>query len=182
MGGEKQLLVYQGKSLIQRAVETALSAGYPVTVVLGAYKQKILPELIGYPIDYLTNHHWAVGISSSIKAGLSYINDHHAEIDGVLITLADQPRINKQHLTKIFQSATNSSTIVATRYQGIDGVPAFFPKKFFKLLNQLEGDSGARRIIKQHPNHVKSIDFPAASFDIDTKQDWKDFLEGGLES
>ena len=174
--------MYQGKSLIQRAVESALSAGYPVTVVLGAYYQEILPELTRYPVDHLTNPHWAQGISSSIKAGLTHIIDQHVEVDGVLITLADQPHITEQHLAKIFQSATDSSTIVATRYQGIDGVPALFPKKFFNLLKDLEGDSGARGVIKQHPNQVKSIVFPAASFDIDTEQDWKDFLEGRSES
>jgi Uncharacterized MobA-related protein len=47
MGRPKQLLSYQGRSLILHAVEVALaSMSQPIIVVLGAYVEQIKPELM----------------------------------------------------------------------------------------------------------------------------------------
>ncbi len=177
MGRIKQLLAFDGKSLLQRSIENAQETGLPVIVVLGAYSDQILPLVESYSVKYVINEQWGKGISTSIHAGVVYALEHTPDLDGIIVTLADQPQITSGHLVSILSFATNNGGIIATEYKGFSGVPAYFPKKYFEELKTLEGDTGAVALIKKWSDNVVSIPFPAAALDIDTEQDWKDFIE-----
>jgi len=67
--------------------------------------------------------------------------------------------------------------IVASSYAETLGPPVIFSSKYFPDLMQLEGDSGARKIITQHPDEVASISFPEGNIDIDTQADYEALLK-----
>ena len=67
--------------------------------------------------------------------------------------------------------------IVASEYNAVAGVPAIFPQSYFEQLLALDGDHGARQIIRQYPHHVITEAMPNAVMDIDTKQDLMKFQE-----
>ena len=70
MGEPKQLLVFDGRPLLVRAVDAALaSAAWPVVVVLGAHAEKIRPLLARHPVLISENPAWAEGMASSVRAG-----------------------------------------------------------------------------------------------------------------
>jgi len=177
MGRTKQLLQCDGKTLVQRALENALSTNEPVLLVLGAKKDEIIPTIQGYLVNVVINENWANGISSSLLVGVNSALSTEPDLDGVLITLADQPHITASHLKRILAAAANSR-IIATAYHGVQGVPVYIPKRYFQQLYQLIGDVGAKALIEKNASQVKSIPFPAGAFDIDTEEDWKDFSEG----
>ncbi len=178
MGSPKQLLVHQNKSLIQRSIENATATGVPVLVIIGANSNQIEPLIAEYSVTVVINQWWETGISSSIQAGLESAIEQDPDLQGVLITLADLPEITTTHLKTLLDSTATDSSIVATEFQDVQGVPAYFPKKYFDQLNTLKGDKGAMVLIKKWSDQVVGISFPAAAWDIDTKQDWKDFIEG----
>src|SRR5882672_9176525 len=71
MGTPKQLLVYQGQTLIRRSVETALSSlCRPVVVVIGAHAELVKHELEQLPALVADNGEWEKGMSSSIRIGI----------------------------------------------------------------------------------------------------------------
>lgn len=179
MGRVKQLLAFGGKSLLQRSIENAQATGLPVIVVLGAYGAQTRPLVERYSVKYVINENWRIGISTSIQAGLTQAIEHFPDLTGVLITLVDQPQITSDHLNSILKSAANKFEMVATEYEGVKGVPAYYPKKYFEQLKKLKGDTGAAVLIKKWSKYVVSLPFPAAALDIDTEQDWKDFIERG---
>ena len=72
MGRIKQLLEFEGKTLIQRSLEKAINTGIPVIVILGAGKDEIVPTIQDYSVQIAINENWANGISSSLIAGLRY--------------------------------------------------------------------------------------------------------------
>ena len=52
LGSPKQLLVYEGKSLLRRACDTALAAGFSsVNVVVGANAAQCQEELLGLRVQ-----------------------------------------------------------------------------------------------------------------------------------
>ncbi len=177
MGCVKQLLSYHGKSLLQRSIENAQATGLSVIVVLGAYINQIRPLVESYGVKYVINKQWRKGISTSIHAGIIDALEHTPGLMGILIALADQPLVTSDHLNSIIKLAENNSDIVATEYQGISGVPAYFPQKYLTELKKLKGDTGAMELIKKWSEYVVGIPFPAAALDIDIEQDWKDFIE-----
>ena len=66
MGRPKQPLPFEGRTLLRRAVETALGSDCrPVIVTIGAHKELIGPELQSLPVLVAHNPDWPQGMSSS---------------------------------------------------------------------------------------------------------------------
>lgn len=57
--------------------------------------------------------------------------------------------------------------MVASRYAGLRGVPAVFPRNTFTALAALRGDQGARALLRDDANPIDFI-APHASGDVDT--------------
>lgn len=108
----------------------------------------------------------------------------------VLFTLADLPSLNTQDLIRLIDaSKAYPNHIVCSEWHKNgekDGqkcgepnsrltVPAIFPEEMFSELSALQGDTGAKPIIKKYAKlgKVTAVSIPNAQFDIDTPQDWK---------
>jgi molybdenum cofactor cytidylyltransferase len=74
------------------------------------------------------------------------------------------------------QQQASGKAMVAAAYDEKMGTPAIFSKQVFDKLFELEGDTGARKLIKQYPNDVASIAFEAGRVDIDTEADYKTLM------
>src|SRR5437868_14169899 len=69
MGTPKQLLRYDGETLLRRAVRVALGARCrPAVVVLGAQAEALRGEVVGAQV--VINEEWAEGMASSLRCGL----------------------------------------------------------------------------------------------------------------
>ncbi len=173
MGSPKQLLHWKGELLIQRAARTVLDSGCsPVVVVLGAYANLIAPTLRDFPVHLIENEEWVKGMGLSIRAGLKESLRLDSDLDGVLITLCDQPHVTAANLRAMISFwGESGKAIVASRYNHLAGVPAAFARSIFSELINLEGESGARKLINIHRNACAEYDLPAAAFDLDTPAD-----------
>ena len=178
MGRPKQLLSYQGRSLILHAVEVALaSLCQPIIVVLGAYVERIKPELMPKAVQVVENSQWQEGMSSSIRAGMSMLLKTNSKLDAVIISLADQPLVSPQIFNQLIQSYQETQkVIVASKYNETTGVPALFGNALFPELMQLEGDKGAKALIQKYIDTGLILLIPEAAIDIDTPDDYKQLL------
>ena len=178
MGKPKQLLTYQGSSLISHAVKIGLNSNCrPVIVVLGAYKEQVKPQIDKLPIEIIENSDWETGMSSSIRAGINAINQSNSNLDSVIIALADQPLISEavfNQLIKEYRDTNNK--IIAADYDDIVGVPALFDKNFFSELMDIEGDRGAKALIRKYRDEVLTVPVAEAAIDFDTPDDYQKLL------
>ena len=180
LGKPKQLLKYKGKSLIERAAQTALAAECEnVAVVLGANAAQIKSELENLPLEIVVNEDWATGISSSIKAGLKRISEINPNLSAVVLMLCDQPFVNAETLSRLLQIRRQSGKkIAACRYGETIGVPAVFVRELFSEIYNLQGDTGAKFLIKKYlASEVETLLFSEAAIDIDTPQDYEKLTE-----
>lgn len=179
LGEPKQMLPYKGKSLLWQAAHTALSTGLqPLVVVLGAGYDAIRKELQGMKLQVVENQHWAEGMSGSVKAGLTAALELDPKLDAVIFMVCDQPYVNKEVLDELVKTKVSTGkAIVASRYHNNLGTPALFTRGVFAALLELEGDTGARKLIKQRELDVAVVDFPQGAIDIDTKNDYDLFLQ-----
>ncbi|SOE19876.1 molybdenum cofactor cytidylyltransferase [Spirosomataceae bacterium TFI 002] len=178
MGTPKQLLDIHGKSLLLRVIENCLDLkGHKVTVVLGANKALIKPTLEGLPINIVENDQWETGMSSSIKMGLvgSYMIDKN--IDGVIVVAGDMPSVSELHLRSLLEKAQKTDKhIVASSYGDILGVPSLFKREILNELLDLEGDKGAAQVFQKHKAQIVHVPLGHSSVDIDTKEDYFNYL------
>lgn len=175
MGLPKQLLSIEKKTLLEIVIENAKSSNaHTVLCVLGSPNSDIVTVVRNCGINYISNPHFQKGLSSSIAMGIEFLSQK--DLDAVLITLGDQPLVDALSLNKLIKSfELNPKKISATSYVNNKGVPAIFPKKYFKNLTELEGDSGAKNLL--NTEDVESIEINKDKLiDIDTKQDYVDFL------
>ena len=87
--------------------------------------------------------------------------------------LSDQPFVDEKTIRSLLDTyRTTGKPIVASEYNGVLGVPALFDRMMFEELTKLEGDAGARVIIRQSLSEdIATISAPEAAFDIDTPDD-----------
>jgi molybdenum cofactor cytidylyltransferase len=179
LGRPKQLIDYEGETLLKRAVRLAREAGFhPVVVVLGAESEAIRTGIAAGDAVVVDNDAWQEGIASSMRAGLRAIAEHEPQSAGVLMMPCDQPRLSADHLRMLLSTfrAERGPCIVASVYAGARGVPALFPAAMFSELNLLSGDMGARKLLVDAPVPVLEVGFPGGEVDIDSPGDLAQLL------
>lgn len=179
LGSPKQLLVYQGKSLLKHVVNAALQTSMrPVVVVLGANSDAVKKEIEGTELMVVENEGWEEGMASSLRCGLAAVQKISADVDGIIFMVCDQPFVSKSLLESLLQAQHETGLpIVASSYEGKLGTPALFHQSLFAELMELKGDTGARKLIREHEDLVKTVAFPKGIIDIDTKADYDTLLQ-----
>jgi molybdenum cofactor cytidylyltransferase len=175
LGTPKQLLSYQGQSLIKHTIESAISSVcQPIIVVLGANVENICSEISEYSIKIVENSDWYLGMSSSIRRGILSLITDYQNIDAVVITVCDQPFLSSTIINNLVAKYySTNKPIIACEYANTLGVPVLFSQSFFSELANLSEDVGAKKLIKNHYHQVASIPFPLGEIDIDTPQDYQ---------
>tara|TARA_Y100000022_G_scaffold196611_1_gene203866 strand:- start:438 stop:998 length:561 start_codon:yes stop_codon:yes gene_type:complete len=172
-GNIKQLVKIDGVSMALRSYNILNNVLEGRTyLVLGANAEFIARDF--QVSNTIYNRRWSMGLGSSISYVATEMKNESA-CSGVLITLGDQVKLNEQDYQKLVE-VYDGKNIVVSSYGCKKGPPAIFPRKYFKQLIHLKGDIGAREVISSNRNFVTSCRLDNASFDIDFKDDLRDFL------
>ena len=96
LGEPKQLLRFEGESLVRRTVRAGLStAPSQAVLVLGATPGDIAAEIAGLPVARVACPQWQAGLGASLATGLGALD---AGIAGALVLVCDQPALEGAHL------------------------------------------------------------------------------------
>jgi molybdenum cofactor cytidylyltransferase len=174
LGEPKQLLPYQGKTLLEHALQAAAALRAASVLVLGANADRLLKMVSNKAIETVVNDNWEEGMASSIRVGLRRMLDLHPDIKGIICMVCDQPFVTEKLLEELLERYYQTGKpIIASGYSNTIGTPAFFDNTVFSRLLELKGDEGAKRIMKENPEWVDIVDFPAGNIDIDTQSDYE---------
>ncbi|NZD49434.1 nucleotidyltransferase family protein [Rhizobium leguminosarum] len=170
-GGRHKLLAeFDGVPLVRRSALTALGAdAASVIVVTGHRRSEIDAALDGLALTFVDNPDYASGMASSLKAGFSSRDADSAE--GILVMLADMPGISTTHLNALISAFRNAGgeAVVRAVSQGKPGNPVILPRSLRQAVLRLEGDVGARDIVKASGLPGLDVDLgEAALLDVDT--------------
>jgi len=174
----KQLLEIRGKTMIEIVVEKAIKSRLNEVIVVLGYKSEMIREHVekylnqSKPITIVYNPDFRRGLSTSLKAGLKAINrDSRAAV----FILADQPLIKIETINQLIEvHSSMNCLIVAPIYRGRRGNPVLVDRRLFEEIFKLEGDVGARPLIKRHIDGVvyMATDDLGVIADIDTMEDY----------
>jgi len=178
IGKPKQLLVYNNKSLIRHIADESIEAvGRNVIIVLGADARLIEPESNAAEIIVVENAGWQMGMASSIRTGLSAMLAMQPSVDGIILTVCDQPFVSADVFKELISLKENTDKeIIACAYDDTIGTPALFSKNYFAKLLDLKGEEGAKNILMQYNEDLVTISFPLGGKDIDTMDDYRNLL------
>lgn len=178
LGQPKQLLPYQGKTLLQHVIAQAREAGAePIVVVTGAHAAAISTVLEQEPVETVFNAHWAEGKASSIVAGLHYLLNTYPETRKIILSVCDQPYVSAALFKQLdLVQEESGKNIVASAYAGTLGTPVLFTRKYFHALLELHKEEGAKKLLALNKADVAQVDFPQGYLDIDTMEDYEKLL------
>ena len=180
MGQPKQLLPWGEKTMLQQVVDTLLVTPVSeIIVVLGYRAEDIAPTLQDRPVHIVVNQDWPQGLSTSVRTGLQAL---HKPWDAVLFALADQPNIPSEVITALIEEYQRKrALLVVPTYQGQRGNPVIFDRSLLPELLAIQGDQGGRQLLARHREKTAEVvvDTPAVITDIDTPDDYDDYLVAG---
>ena len=181
LGRNKLLLSFKGKPLIAHAVDTLLaSAVDPIVIVLGHEADQVRAAVGERRVIFVENREYREGLGSSIRTGLAAIP---VSTDAIMIYLPDQPLLEPddvKFLIRAFAEAgkTNKS-IVVPLFRGQRGNPVIIDSSYRTLILAMAGETGCRRVIKQNPDQVLTVEMETDPVvrDVDTADEYERLLK-----
>lgn len=180
----KQLLEWERKSLLEYQIDklSALEVK-EVVVILGHESEKLRKNVknIKANVTFLECQNYEDGLSASLKCGLSYASRSYRS---VLIMLLDLPLIQFHTIDAVLKKGSllmkheRETFSVQPTYMNKKGHPVFIGNFFLVDWGSLQGDMGAKPLLKQMNKSADlSTNDTGIFFDIDTDEDYKKALE-----
>ncbi|MFN8701866.1 MAG: NTP transferase domain-containing protein [Rhodospirillales bacterium] len=168
----KLFVEIDGRSLIDHAVAAATGSQAAATiVVLGNEAARARAALARRVATLVENPDYASGLASSLRVGLGAVP---ADCDGVVVLLADMPGVTPAHVDRLiaaFSPLEGRAICVAAR-NGKRGNPVLWARRYLPEMAALDGDQGARSLIRRHEDAVCEVDMPddGVLTDLDTPE------------
>lgn len=173
LGSPKQLLPWGSSSLLQDRLAMCRELNLPLWLTLGANAEACWAALDDRcdlrRID-VADH--ADGLSGSIRAAVA-VAQTQPSIARLLILPLDQYRVDAGWLRELLALAERwPQSMIASCCAGLRGAPAVFPRAYFSALASLQGDAGARRLLREtKPPQVIDLQREHCPGDLDTIDD-----------
>lgn len=166
-GVDNKLLAIPGD--LQQAVVFAAASNMLQTVpVLAVCRNPLLvPGLTAAGCTTLICADAGLGMSASLKYGVQ----HAAQAQGWIIALGDMPYVRPSTYAGLLAALKDGVDIAVPVYLGQRGNPVAFSRRHLSRLMALEGDRGARQLLKEFPVREIPVNDPGIHRDIDTRDD-----------
>lgn len=173
LGRPKQLEPWGDTTLLGHVV--AKTRRFPVDevwVVLGAHLEEIVATVDLADCGIVENPEWSEGIASSLRVGLDALTQL-SRAEAALIVIGDQPDIDPDVVGEVIaRFHTGAAPVVIPKYRYSWGNPVVVARSLWPRLMSLEGDEGAQRLFRAHPEWVEEVwtdHLPTR--DVDTESD-----------
>ena len=147
---------------LRATCDDVLAVLRPDDTVLGERLQELGCRVV-------VNQQAAAGLGSSLAAGVRA----SANAAGWLVALADMPFIASTSHQAVCESLLSGASLVVPTHGGQRGHPVGFSREWLGELSRLDGDVGARHILRDHPERVEvlAVDDPGILADVDHPED-----------
>ncbi len=168
-GSAKQLAELDGVPLLEHAIRAveAVPAIDRIVVVLGARADEIRAGVDFGSAEVVVCEDWDTGQAASLRCAIAAVA---ADADVVLLTLGDMPRITPQVIARFADLATEHGAQTRARglYDGAPGHPVALGSAYFDAISALEGDVGAREVLKRIGAYPIEVGHLCSGVDVDT--------------
>jgi molybdenum cofactor cytidylyltransferase len=159
-----------GKPMVARVVDNILSSrARPVLVVTGHRGDEVRQAVGARPVTFVDAADYESGLSASLKSGIAALP---ADAAAAIVCLGDMPLVTGRMIDRLIDSfdPDEGRLIVAPAHGGRIGNPILWDRSFFPEILALDGDTGARTLLKRHAEQVAEIamDDDAVLRDFDT--------------
>ena len=145
----------------------------------GAYRGQIESEIRPFArkAKSFYNDNWERGMGNSLAKGISEITQH-GDYDAVIVLLADQVMVEANCIQRLLELHQKTGKGIVHSYYGADyGPPTLFSSKYFDAMKQLDGDIGAKPLVKKNISDLAAFFYPPAKIDIDHLEEYYELVK-----
>ena len=164
----KLIKIFKNRPLIHHALNSVQNSKIKKLIIVLGYQFKEVKKKIkkNKKIIFVHNKNYKNGMSSSIKSGLKKISKKDK---GFIILQSDMPFVKTSDINKIYNSIIRKKYLVhALKYKNRIGNPIGFDISILKKFKKIEGNIGAKYMVKRlqkSTNYIK----------VSTEKVFKDF-------
>jgi len=170
----KLLLSFRGRTILETTLsQIAASGAEEIIVVLGHESERVLPVLENFPVKTTFNPDFAVGMTTSIQAGVKAASE---DTEGFMICLSDMPLIEaatyRSLISAFFEKKKmDERAILQPVFENTPGNPVIFSAGYKKEIVALTFKEGCKPILQNNLEHVHRLAIPNKSIlmDADTE-------------
>ena len=175
MGRPKALLPMDGVPFIERIVRALEHAEVDRTLVVLGHNAEAMREAIAYlGVDTVVNPDYARGQLSSLHTAIRALDGK--PVEAILVHLVDHPFIESRLVDRMIERfRAEGKLIVVPRFNGRRGHPVLFSSKLFPEFLAASLDTGAKPVVRGHPEETLELDTDEAGIlvDIDTPEEYR---------
>lgn len=173
-GTQNKLLqpLADGQLMALRAAQALIQALPNSVAVIRANASPLAGQLVSLGFKVVTCEEQHQQMADSLKLGVVTAQTHFPHLSGLVIALADMPYIQPTTIARVAQALTQTQ-VVQPMYQGQPGHPVGFGRDLIPELLRVEGDQGAREVLRAHQAEILRFECQDAGIlkDIDTPAD-----------
>ncbi|MES2264460.1 MAG: nucleotidyltransferase family protein [Pseudomonadota bacterium] len=166
----KLLQAVDGSVVVVNSARHMLAVMPRVVAVVRPGDDGVAAQLLALGCDVTVCESADSGMAASLVHALRHAEQKEAA-QGWLIALGDMPRVRPATIQSLQDALERGADIAVPVFQGRRGNPVGFTRTHLPLLLALQGDQGARGILKNHPVHEVAVDDNGILQDIDTPAD-----------
>jgi molybdenum cofactor cytidylyltransferase len=156
-----------GDAVVQAAAKNLLAALPTVLAVVRPGVPELVSRLRALGCDVTECAAAEQGMANSLVHGLASMPD----ATGWIIALGDMPYVAPSTIAMLGEAIRKGADIAVPVHQGQRGNPVAFGSRHLPRLLQLQGDQGARSLLKLFPVVEIAVDDAGIVCDIDTESD-----------
>lgn len=172
MGKNKLLFDLNGETVVRRAARTCLAAGLdPVLAVVGHEGDRVSAELSDLPIRIVVNPDFAIGIHTSLRAGIAAAPESAA---AAVAVLADMPLVTGPMIAALMiRYRDTGARLVISEYGDVSAPPTLYDRSLFPEL--VAADTGCgKKVVRRHRSEAIAVSWPADLLaDLDVPEDFE---------
>lgn len=166
-GGLKQIALLAGKPLLEYPLSALKQAGISErVVVLGSGARLVQDSICLHGATIVECADWQHGQSRSLASGVAAVS----EADATLVLLGDQPMITPEAITRLVESRKLGISALRATYNGRLGHPVLLEAGLFSRCRSVEGDVGARRMLRSEFVLPVACEDVACDLDVDSPE------------
>jgi molybdenum cofactor cytidylyltransferase len=161
-----------GRAVVAWALDAARASGFsPVVLVLGREADAVLGAA-GDTADLVVVHNerWERGIASSLQAAIGALTPVPA-VDAVVVGLGDQPGVGPEAYMRVGAAYDSGARLAVATYGGVRANPVLLARDHWDEALGLEGDEGARVLMRRRAVTEVPCDGTGEPTDVDTPHD-----------
>jgi molybdenum cofactor cytidylyltransferase len=174
LGRPKQLLPYQGSTLLDWVLGTARACDFDqLLVAVGGAAEEVRSAVDLRGADVVVNESYGSGCSSSIAAALGAVSPR---CEVLVLMLGDQPGVTA-HTVGALLAGRADAPLAVCRYDDGRGHPFALGRPVFGELARLHGDKAVWKLLDRRPDDVVEVPIRGSvPLDVDTWVDYEAVL------